>query len=256
MLGEMAAAVSAVCTAVLAAVGGGTLWSRRARCRAEGQCLLLRKSLDDAQQHCIDILKKVMRFVEARDRFWRGHSHNVGRLTEQIAQRMGLPAARCRELKVAGELHDIGLVAVPEAMIKNYNKFGLSEFRSVMKHSDVSYEILKPLASLKNALLAVRHHHERMNGTGYPCGLEGGDIPLGARILAVADAYDAMTHDRPHRDAMTPQQAMGELRRCTPAGYDPTCVETLAEIVNADAMGRVIDMDEEETSPQEAAETA
>ena len=78
----------------------------------------------------------------------------------------------------------------------------------------------------------MRYHHERMNATGYPFQLEGDDIPLGARILSVADAYDAMTHDRPHRPALPPIEALAELRRCSPAGYDPDCVAALEEVLH------------------------
>ena len=108
----------------------------------------------------------------------------------------------------------------------------VAEFRTIQKHSEVSYEILKPLESLREVLPAIRYHHERMNGTGYPAGIREEEIPLGARILAVADAYDAMTHDRPHRSAMTPLAAMKELDRCTPHGYDRTCVDALAGMMH------------------------
>ncbi|HUS47107.1 MAG TPA: HD domain-containing phosphohydrolase, partial [Phycisphaerae bacterium] len=112
------------------------------------------------------------------------------------------------------------------------SRLAVAEFRTVQKHPEVSYQVLRPLRSVAPILPAIRYHHERMNGSGYPEGLKGDKIPLGASIIAVADSYDAMTHDRPHRPAMTPLQAMMELRRCTPAGYDGRCVDAMAEIVN------------------------
>ena len=117
----------------------------------------------------------------------------------------------------------------------------MDEFRTIQKHSEVSYEILRPLRCLKEMLLAVRYHHERMNGTGYPAGISGDEIPLEAKILAVADAYDAMTHDRPHRPAMTPMIAVQELRRCTPHGYDESCVEALADIIHVNKFAEAMD---------------
>ena len=111
--------------------------------------------------------------------------------------------------------------------------------RTVREHSDISYEVLKPLAMLAPVLPAIRHHHERTNGTGYPAALAGDAIPLEARILAVADAYDAMTHDRPHRQALSSLVALRELRRCCPSGYDSRCVEALAEVLHAPAMEKV-----------------
>ncbi|KKL26782.1 hypothetical protein LCGC14_2391810, partial [marine sediment metagenome] len=185
----------------------------------------------DAEQHYAEVLYRIINFVEARDEYWRGHSENVARLVEKLARKLDFPARLCRLMHVAGRLHDIGMIAVPEELVKSRRNFGVDEYRIIKPHSQVSYEVLKPMTSLEDVLAAVRHHHERMNGTGYPDGLADQEIPLTARILAVADAYDAMTHDRPHRQAMTPLQAMQELRRCSPAGYDPVCVDALADVV-------------------------
>jgi len=203
--------------------------------RAVGQ--LRRQSTDvsdaahRAAEHYVSMLRRVVRFVEAREQYTRGHSERVGRLAEQVARQMRRPEPYCRLLRVAGELHDIGLLAVPDNLLNMRANLSVSAFRTVKKHAEVSYEILKPLRALDPVLPAILHHHERMNGTGYPKGLEGECIPLGARILAVADAYDAMTHDRPHRPAMPALQAVEELRRCTPAGYDPVCVAMLEEVL-------------------------
>ncbi|MBL7132838.1 MAG: HD-GYP domain-containing protein [Phycisphaerae bacterium] len=196
------------------------------------QSRLARQAAAEAERHYVEVLWRIVKFVEARDKYWRGHSENVGRLSEQIARRMGVNQRKCALLKLAGQLHDIGMIAVPERLLRSHAIFSADDYRSVKPHSEVSYEVLKPLELLADVLPAIRHHHERMNGTGYPDGLAGDSISLSARILMVADAYDAMTHDRPHRAAMTPLQAMRELRRCTPAGYDPACVAALAEVVN------------------------
>ena len=191
-----------------------------------------RRAAAEAERHYAEMLRRIITFVEGREKFRRGHSENVGRLAGSIGRQMGLPEETCELLILGGRLHDIGLVAVPDACRNGYNRFGVEEFRSIQKHSEVSYEVLKPLEMLADVLPAIRTHHERMNGTGYPAGLAGEEIPLGGRIFAVADAYDAMTHDRPHREAVSPLQAMRELRRCSPAGYDPACVEALAEVMN------------------------
>lgn len=193
---------------------------------------VLRAASEDAERHYIDVLRRIVRCVEARDGHWSGHSERVGRLAGRIGERLNLPPRRCELLTAAGQLHDIGLLAVPESVIGKVAQFGVDDYRAVKRHSKMSYDILRPLSSLQDALPAIRHHHERMNGTGYPAGLSGEAIPLGARIIAVADAYDAMTHDRPHRPALTPYQAVNELRRCTPSGYDADCVRALGEVVN------------------------
>ena len=211
------------------------------------QSRLARQAAAEAERHYVEILWRIVQFVEARDKYWHGHSENVGRLTEEIAEQMGLDEHKCTLLKLAGRLHDIGMLAVPEKILKSQAFFGVDDFRSVKPHSQVSYEVLKPLDLLADVLPAIRYHHERMNGTGYPDGLAGDRVPMGARILMVADAFDAMTHDRPHRAAMTPLQAIQELRRCVPAGYDPACVDALAEVVNLPVL---------ETTLAEQAQTA
>jgi HD-GYP domain-containing protein (c-di-GMP phosphodiesterase class II) len=146
-----------------------------------------------------------------------------------MALRMGLSPEQADLLERAGRLHDVGLLAIPAGTLGEKKRISAESFRSVQEHCRIGHEILRPLTTLGDALGAVRHHHERMNGTGYPDGLAGEAIPMGARILAVADTYDAMTHDRPHRAAIAPAAALAELRRCAPAGYDPRCVEALAE---------------------------
>ncbi len=210
---------------------------RRLRSRSE----LARRAASVAEIHYVQVLWRIMRFVEARGRYFSGHSENVGRLCEQMARRMGLDGKKCELMRVAGRLHDIGMIAVPEEIVKNKTLFTVDDYRSVKLHSRISYEVLKPLELLADVLPAIRHHHERMNGTGYPDGLSGQSIPLEGRIIAVADSYDAMTHDRPHRAAMTPLQAMRELMRCTLAGYDRECVNALAYVVNLPDLEKMLD---------------
>jgi len=205
----------------------------------KGQSHRARRLAAEAERHYVEVLRRIIRYTEARDRYWQGHSDNVARLAGQIGQKLGLGQQRCRELVLAGELHDIGLLAVPEAVLLRNGRLGVEEFHAVRRHSEASYEVLKPLELMAAVLPAVRSHHERPNGTGYPDGLAGEQIPLEARVLAVADAYDAMTHDRPHRPAMAPHAAVRELRRCSPAGYDERCVEALAEVLHVPLAQRV-----------------
>jgi len=205
------------------------LWaSRHLEVRATCAC----RGASEAGEHYITVLRRIVRFVEARDRYWGGHSQRVGALSEQVARNLGLDEDECARMGVAGQLHDIGRLALPDGLLRDPGDIGVEGFRTIQKHPQISYEVLRPLESLRDALPAIRHHHERMNGTGYPSGLVGEAIPLGARIIAVADAYDAMTHDRPHRRAMTALAAVRELRRCCPHGYDPDCVDALADALN------------------------
>jgi len=196
----------------------------------------LQESAREAEAHYIDVLRRIVRLVEARDRYHKGHSERVGDLSERLGRRMHLPAATCRLLNVAGQLHDIGLLAVPERILTRQGELATSDLQSIRQHPEAGYEVLRPLESLVDVLPAVRHHHERMNGTGYPDGLRGEEIPKATRILAVADAYDALTHDRPYRPALSVLAAVGELRRCAPDGFDPRVVDALAEELNVPAM--------------------
>jgi len=192
----------------------------------------LSESAAIAEEHYIDVLLRIVRSVEARDKYSLGHSERVAKLARDMGQKMGLSEHDVRQLEIAGELHDIGMVAIPEHIVINKAKMGPTSFRTVKTHSRIGYDVLKPLQSISMALDAALYHHERMNGTGYPDGLCGSDIPLSAKIVAVADAYDAMTHDRPQRLALSSFAAVRELRRCSPAGYDTECVDALAECLN------------------------
>ena len=197
---------------------------------------ILAEAAAQAEAHYVDVLRRIVTFVEARDEYKRGHSERVGRLSAQMAKQLGLSAEKCSLLNLAGQLHDIGMLAVSESVITRPSRLDVAEFRVVKRHPRIGYEVLKPLASLSEVLPAILYHHERINGTGYPAGISRGEIPLGARIMAVADCYDAMTHDRAHRRAIGALAAMEELRRCTPAAYDAACVEALAEVVHLPAL--------------------
>jgi len=195
-----------------------------------------RQAARQAEQHYVDVLRRIVHCVEARDAYNKGHSERVAELSGLLGRRLGLDDAACGRLALAGELHDLGLLAIPDRLLNERSRLGVDGFERVKEHPEVAYEVLRPLESLSGPVLqAIRHHHERMNGTGYPAGLRETDIPRPARILAVADAYDAMTHDRPHRPALSAADAVAELRRCSPAGYDPQCVEALAAVLNVPA---------------------
>ena len=222
------------------------LWTLRRHSSA------LRESSHVAELHYVGVLRRIVKYVEARDKYVNGRSDRIGKLAEMIARRLRLSDANCLLLNVAGQLHDIGLLAVSESILSKRSSLGSDDFRTVKRHCEISYEVLKPLKVLAPMLEAIRCHHERMNGTGYPSGLSGQQIPVEARIIAVADAYDAMTHDRPHRQAMTPLEAMKELRRCTPAGYDQSCVDALADIVNLNDLESVMRRVQEEARELEA----
>ena len=191
----------------------------------------IRRAAVGNELHYVRVLQRILRFTETRDKHTRGSSVRVGRLARDMARQMGMDDEQVELMDLAGQLRDIGMLAVSESLTGRQAALGANDFRALQRHAEMSYEMLYPLESLRSILPAIRCHHERMNGTGYPHGLRGEQLSLEARILAVADSYDGMTHDRPHRPALSPSDAVAELRRCAPAGYDPACVEVLAAMV-------------------------
>ena len=152
------------------------------------------------------------------------HSRRVSMLCRQIAKAMGLSDYRVREMAAVGYLHDIGKISVADHILKKAGRLKSQEWLEVTRHPEVGYSILR--ASNETAELAgyILAHHERYDGKGYPTGLAGKEIPLQARILAVADAYDAMTSDRPYRKAMSVQAAVRELQASSGKQFDPEIV--------------------------------
>lgn len=187
-----------------------------------------------AEKHYFGVLSQVMAVVEGRDRYLAGRSERIAMLTAQMAAKLGLDPQRVQLLGMIARVHDIGLLAVPPEILRKATGLSGDEYSVVKKHCQVGCHMLQPLSFLKPVLDAVLYHHERMNGTGYPEGLIGDEISLEARILAVADSYDAMTHDRPHRRPLTNEQGVAELVRCADVGYDRDCVAALAATVAMD----------------------
>ncbi len=185
-----------------------------------------------AERHYFTVLRRIQAAFEDREPYTRGRSRRIAFLARRIGEQMNLPPRQCQLLAMAGQVQDIGLLGVPDYILNKPSRLGTQEVNALQKHAEISSQILEPLTFLSEMLPAIGAHHERMNGTGYPRGLKGEEIPLPARILAVADAFDGMTHDRPHRPALSTMEALEELRRCSPAGFDPRCVEALAEAMN------------------------
>lgn len=203
----------------------------RAVSHLRDQSAAVKLAAAESERHYAEVLSRIVKFSEARDPYLQGHSERVGQLAEKTARKLGFSDADALALNLAGKLHDVGMLAIPAKMLAQPSRLTTDSLQCVKEHCQIGYEILKPMQCLEQVLPAIRYHHERMNGTGYPEGLKGEQIPAEARILAVADAFDAMTHDRPYRRAMPPVDAMRELRRCTPAGYDAICVNALADIM-------------------------
>jgi len=170
--------------------------------------------------------------LEAKDPYTHGHSERVGFLASRIGGRLGLADEECEVLLVAGLLHDIGKIGVPESLLNKPGSLSEEELLAVMAHPVLGEEICRPLRSARQALPMIRHHHERYDGSGYPDRLAGEAIPFGARIMGVADAFDALTSSRSYRDSLSSPEAIGVLDRETQVGrWDPRVMAALRGIV-------------------------
>jgi two-component system, cell cycle response regulator len=155
----------------------------------------------------------------------------VARLAGAIGERMGLPAEERAQLRQAAELHDVGKLAIPEEVLHKPGPLEPAEWAFVRRHTLIGERIIGAAPALAGAAKLVRSTHERLDGSGYPDGLVGDQIPLGARIIAVSDAFTAMTSPRPHAAELTVPEAIAELRRCAGTQFDPTVVEVFSELV-------------------------
>jgi putative two-component system response regulator len=175
--------------------------------------------------------------LEAKDRYTRGHSQRVGDLARTFALHVGLPADLAERIRIAGLLHDIGKIAVPEKLLNKKGPLTRDEFLRVIDHPVIGEEMVRPLTTLTSVLQLIRHHHERFDGRGYPDGLRGEAIPYEVRLLSIVDAYDALTSHRAYRAApLTHDAAMETLRREATGGkWDPVMVEQFATMLGASA---------------------
>lgn len=186
---------------------------------------------EELQELLINAITSLASAIDAKSPWTKGHSERVTMYAVEIGVRMGLGEAELESLRLAGLLHDIGKIGTYDVILDKPSRLTDEEFALVKKHPERGCEILSPIKQFKNILPAIRHHHERCDGTGYPDGLKGGDIPLHARILCVADSFDSMTADRPYRPAPGIEYAVAEFERCKGCQFDAEVVEAFIGII-------------------------
>ena len=188
--------------------------------------------IDSLERLFVGAIETLVAAVEAKDIYTYGHSTRVGKLGRRIAETMNLPESEREKVKLAGLLHDIGKIGIPEAVLSQRGRLTEDEWAYVRSHPQIGESIIRQMGSDRVIELCslVRHHHERLDGSGYPDGLAGDTIPLGARILSVADAYDAMRSNRPYRSPFSAKDAIAELRGNAGSQFDPNAIEALAEV--------------------------
>jgi HD-GYP domain-containing protein (c-di-GMP phosphodiesterase class II) len=179
-------------------------------------------------------LRPLVAAVEAKDYYTHGHSERVSTLAARLALRMRLTPETVRAVAEGAYLHDIGKIAVPDAILNKPGDLNTEERRIVEVHPVTGWEIASRAPSLRHTHSAIRHHHERWDGTGYPDGLQTADIPLAARVVAVADVWDALTSDRSYRSAWTPEDTAAFVLSERGRHFDPDCVDALLAMLGED----------------------
>lgn len=172
--------------------------------------------------------------TEAKDPYTHGHTVRVAQHAVQIGKVMNLPSDRLRVLARAGLLHDVGKLGIRDAVLLKPDKLTDEEFRHIQEHPKMGHDILRRAGSLEVEISVITAHHERMDGTGYPLGLKAVDIPLEARILAVADVFDALTSKRPYRNPMSEEEALEVIQNESGTHFDPACADAFVRSRNAD----------------------
>ncbi len=169
--------------------------------------------------------------VDARDAYTGSHSERVSELAARVATKLGLDAEQVELTRLAGSLHDLGKLAIPEEILRKPGELTDSERLVLERHPQIGFRMLDSLG-VDPVADVVLYHHERWDGAGYPDGKRGEEIPLGARIIFVADAFDAMTSDRVYRPRRSEEDALAELERCAGTQFDPSIVSAFAEEMN------------------------
>ncbi|MER2108880.1 MAG: HD domain-containing phosphohydrolase [Solibacillus sp.] len=182
----------------------------------------------------LSMIKTLVKSLDARDPYTAGHSERVAKYSVWIAERLGLDEAACDQLYKAALLHDIGKIGIPDHILLKHGRLTDEEFDTIKQHTVIGASILsnmEPKNSLTYAIQTARSHHEKMNGAGYPDGLKGEEIPLFARIVGVADAFDAMTTVRPYSNGLSYEKATEELIRCKDFMFDASVVDAFIAIL-------------------------
>lgn len=179
----------------------------------------------------MDAMSSLAYAVDAKDQYTQGHSKKVSTYATIIAQAAGLKPIQVEEVKLGALLHDVGKVGIPEDILNKAGPLDAEEWDTMKSHTLLGWQLLEPLVSLRNVREMIKHHHEFFDGSGYPDQLERDRIPLGARIIAVADAYDTITSPRVYKKARTAEAALAEIERCAGAQFDPEIVSLFLEAI-------------------------
>ena len=181
-------------------------------------------------EYMLSTIKALITALEARDEYTKGHTHRVSKYALMLGNYMGLSTFELDKLEIAANLHDIGKIGVRDDILLKPGKLSDEEYATIQEHAVIGAEILRPLNSLNDVIPLILFHHERWDGEGYPSMIKGDEIPLGARIIAVADTFDAITSDRPYRKALTEKEAVEIIKNNSGTQFCPRCVAAFLEL--------------------------
>ncbi|MDZ7844723.1 MAG: HD domain-containing phosphohydrolase [Anaerolineales bacterium] len=179
-----------------------------------------------------EVIEGWAKALELRDQETEGHSRQVEQLTLDIARRMGMQGEQLAHIRQGALLHDIGKMGIPDQILHKPGKLSEAEWEVMRKHPTFAYELLSPIDHLKPALAIPYSHHEKWDGSGYPRGLKGTEIPLEARIFAVVDVWDALRSDRPYRDAWSDERALEYIKDQSGEHFDPRAVDVFLDAID------------------------
>jgi response regulator RpfG family c-di-GMP phosphodiesterase len=178
----------------------------------------------------VSTIRALERALQAKNVYTEGHSRRVAQKAVEVARALGVPAQEVRHIELGALFHDIGKIGVRDEVLNKAGKLTESEYEHVKTHPLVAEQILSPIEELRPIVDIVKYEHERWDGSGYPEGLRGKEIPLGSRLIAIADAWDSMVYDRVYRKAMAHAQAIAEIERHAGSQFDPECVRAFCDL--------------------------
>lgn len=217
---------------IVSLVGFGLTYGRKRSLAGLLETLFLTDTIDRIESSYSEAIFALVAAVEARDQYTKGHSARVSQIAVLVGEALRLPGEQLRSLGRAGLVHDVGKLSVPDFILSKPGRLTEDEYATVKRHPLWGYEVIQKIESLRGDLPGVLHHHERYDGGGYPSGLAGEEIPLQARILSVADVFDALTSERPYRTAHTGGEALAYLRHMAGTQFDPAVVGALERVLD------------------------
>lgn len=202
---------------------------------------LIEKYINE-KSNIVDLITSLAKTLDSRDNYTAFHSNNVARYSKGIAEELKLPKNVCENIYMGGLLHDIGKIGIPEGILNKSSRLTSDEFENIKQHPMIGYQLVKHIKPFERSgmLNMILYHHERYDGQGYPVGLRGKEIPIEARIMAVADAFDAMTSHRVYREAKRLEDTLNEIRNQKGSQFDPDVVDAFLKMITKNDVDRLL----------------